>query len=290
MPTLHANDIDICYESWGSTDDPPLLLVMGLGAQMVVWSPEFVMQLVNAGFRVIRYDNRDVGLSTKTEGTPATPAEVVAAREAGNPIPPPYTLSDMANDGMALLTALGIDQAHIVGGSMGGMIVQHMAMEHPNRVLSMTSIMSTTGNPKVGESTPEAMTALLAPPPTDRDGAIEHAVKLSKIISGPLWQEGPARERCVEVFDRCFFPQGTQFQFAAIQNSGNRTKALGTITAPTLVIHGQADSLLGVSGGHATHEAIPGSTLLVLEEMGHDMPPPLLPQMVEAIAKVAGIA
>lgn len=289
MPTLAANDIEICYERWGSPTNPPLLLVMGLGAQMVVWSPEFISHLLDAGFQVIRYDNRDVGLSSKTQGTPPDTAEIFAKAMAGETAESPYGLTDMANDGMAVLDHLGIDAAHVVGASMGGMIAQHMAFEQPQRVLSLTSIMSTTGNRDVGGSAPEAAAALLTPPPLERDAAIENGIKVSKAISGPLWQEQDARERAVEQYDRCFHPAGTAFQFAAIQASGDRTEQLKTITAPTLVVHGAKDALLNVSGGEATAAAIPGAELLVLEDMGHDMPSDYLAEITAAIVKVAGI-
>lgn len=288
MPTAHVNGIDICYESFGSDDAPPLLLVMGLGAQLNLWSPGFVSELLERGFRVIRFDNRDCGLSSKTEGDPPNIFEMMAQREAGQEISAPYALSDMAADAVALLDHLGIDAAHVVGASMGGMIVQEMAINHPSRVLSMTSIMSSTGNPNDGASDPGAMEALLTPPPPGRDAAIEANVAMSKIISGSLWDEAESRERSAESYDRSFWPQGVAFQIAAIASSGDRTDALRQLDVPTLVIHGREDSLITLGGGLATAEAIPGADLVVYGQMGHDMPATYWPQMADAITGVAG--
>ena len=189
MPTIPVNDIEICYESFGPDDAPPLLLVMGLGAQMNLWSPGFVSELLDRGFRVIRYDNRDVGLSTKSSGEPPDVMAIYAQFLSGQPIEAPYTLSTLAADAVGLLDALDIPAAHIVGASMGGMIVQTIAIEHPDRVLSLTSIMSTTGHTEVGQPDPESMMALLTPAPTDRDGAIRQSVETSRVISGELFDE-----------------------------------------------------------------------------------------------------
>ena len=279
MTTIRANGIEIAYEEAGSKDGPVLLLVNGFTSQLISWDPKLIELLVDAGFRVITFDNRDVGLTTKTGSEP---------HELGTP--PKYTLADMAADGMALLTALGIERAHIVGASMGGMIVQQMAIDHPDRVLSMTSIMSTTGDTSVGGASQEAMQALLTPPPREREANLDHAAKLWKVISGPHYDEAKSRDRAARSYDRCFNPVGSTYQMAAIMGSGDRTEKLGHVTCPALVIHGKVDPLVGLTGGEATARAIPGAELLVFDDMGHDLPLPLLPDIVGAIAKLAARA
>jgi len=287
MPTIAVNDIEICYESFGPDDAPPLLLVEGLGAQMTLWSPGFVSELLDRGFRVIRFDNRDVGLSTKSSGEPPDVMAIYAQFLSGQPIDAPYTLSTFAADAVGLLDALNIPAAHIVGASMGGMIVQTIAIEHPDRVLSLTSIMSTTGHTEVGQPDPEAMMALLTPAPTDREGAIRQSVETSRAIAGDLFDEAWSRSVATESFDRCFNPAGTAFHLVAIAASGDRTEALGSLDVPTLVIHGRQDSLITLSGGEATAAAIPGAELLVFGRMGHDKPPLYWPQMADAIFNIA---
>jgi pimeloyl-ACP methyl ester carboxylesterase len=287
MSTIDVNGIDICYESFGPDDAPPLLLVMGLGAQMTLWSPGFISELLNTGFRVIRFDNRDVGLSSKSEGDPPDVMALYAKSLAGEPVEAPYTLSTMAADAVGLLDALDIPAAHVVGASMGGMIVQMMAIEHADRVLSMTSIMSTTGANDVGQPDPAAIGALLAPPPTDRVGAIEATVATSRVIAGSLFDEDEARGRAAEAFDRCFHPAGPAFQIAAIAATGDRTERLREVQIPTLVVHGREDSLVTLSGGEATAAAVPGADLLVFGRMGHDLPPLYWSQLADAIFGVA---
>jgi len=278
MPSVAANGIDIYYEESGGAGDPVILLVNGFTSQLIQWEDALVDGLVERGFRVIRFDNRDVGLTSRTQGTAPAP---------GSGEPPPYTLADMAADGMALLTALGVDRAHVVGASMGGMIVQRMAIDHPDRVLSLTSIMSTTGDRTVGAPTPEAMTALVTPPPTERDAYIDHSVELWRIIGGPHYDETRIRNRSGRAYDRAFYRAGAAFQMAAIMADGDRTDELGGVTCPTLVIHGAADPLVGVTGGEATAKAVPGAELLILDDMGHDLPPQVVPRVVDAIARVA---
>lgn len=290
MPTIAANDIEICYESFGDDDAPPLLLVMGLGAQMTLWSPGFISELLDRGFRVIRFDNRDTGLTTKSEGDPPDVMAMYAAFASGQPIEAPYTLSLLAADAIGLLDALDIPSAHIVGASMGGMIVQMMAIEHPDRVLSMTSIMSTTGNGEVGQPDPDSMAALLSPAPQGRDEAIEQSVKTTRLIAGDLFDEAESRSIAAESYDRCFNPAGAMFQIAAIAATGDRTEQLGQLDVPTLVVHGRQDSLVGLSGGEATARAIPGADLMVLARMGHDMPRRYWPQLADAIFNVAARA
>lgn len=283
MPTTTVNDIDICYESFGPDDAPPLLLVMGLGAQMTLWSPGFISELLERGFRVIRFDNRDVGLSTKTAGDPPDVMALYVQSMAGEPVEAPYSLTTMAADAVGLLDALDISAAHIVGASMGGMIVQMMAIGHPERVLSLTSIMSTTGASDVGQPDAAAIGALLTPPPTDRDGAIEANITTSRIICGPLFNETEARGRAIEAYDRCFHPAGSAFQIAAIAATGDRTERLGAVKVPTLVVHGREDSLIALSGGEATAAAIPGADLVVFGQMGHDIPDVYWSQLADAI-------
>ena len=283
MPTTTVNDIDICYESFGPDDAPPLLLVMGLGAQMTLWSTGFISELLERGFRVIRFDNRDVGLSTKTAGDPPDVMALYVQSMAGEPVEAPYTLTTMAAAAVGLLDALGISAAHIVGAPMGGMIVQMMAIEHPERVLSLTSIMSTTGASDVGQPDAAALGALLTPPPTDRNGAIEANITTSRIICGPLFDETEARGRAIEAYDRCFHPAGSAFQIAAIAATGDRTERLGAVKVPTLVVHGREDSLITLSGGEATAAAIPGADLVVFGQMGHDIPDVYWSQLADAI-------
>ena len=290
MPTAQLDDLDLCYESFGPDDAPPCLLVMGFTAQMTAWVPGFISELLERGLRVIRYDNRDCGLSSKSEGAPPDVADLMMRAAAGEVIEAPYSLSDMAHDGFALLDYLGIEAAHIVGASMGGMIVQTMAIEHPERCLSVTSIMSTTGNPEVGQADPAAMEALLTPPPEERSAAIEHNVGASKVLGGSLWDEQDARSRAIEAYDRCFHPPGAAFQMGAIAASGDRSEGLKGVGVPFLVIHGRQDPLLSLSGGLATAEAVPGADLVVFAEMGHDMPREYWPQIADAIIGIAGRA
>lgn len=288
MGRAAANGIEIEYETFGDPTDPPLLLVMGLGAQMVSWDVGFCEELVDRGFYVIRFDNRDVGLSTKVDAEVDVMAEISSAM-SGGPVGAPYRLSDMAADAVGLLDALGIDRAHVVGASMGGMIVQTMAIEHPERVQTLTSIMSTTGDPDVGQPTPEALTVLFTPSPTERAAAIEHAVGVSRTIGSPgdLFDEPAARSRAERSFDRCFYPMGVAHQLLAILASGSRSEGLRRLEVPALVIHGDADPLVTPSGGRRTHECLTGSTYLELEGMGHDVPRPLWPTIVEHITKLA---
>lgn len=289
MPTATANGIELYYETHGDPAGRPLLLVMGLGAQLTLWRPEFCELLAREGFFVIRSDNRDVGLSSKIEGGPVPD---LARAMAGDHSTASYTLWDMADDAVGLLDALGIAQAHVVGASMGGMIVQCMVIAHPERVRSVTSIMSTTGNPEVGQPQPEAMAALLAPPPTSREAAIEQGLHTWRVIGSPAYppDEAVLREQLAADYDRCFFPQGTARQLAAILATGDRTAALREVRKPALVIHGEADPLVTLSGGQATAAAIPGARLLTFPGMGHDLPPALYPEFVRAIVAVARAA
>ena len=287
MPTADINGIEICYQSLGPEEAPTCLLVMGLGAQMLLWPDGLVTELLDRGFRVVRFDNRDAGLSSVTPGDVPDIMAMMAARAEGQTVDAPYTFSDMAADAIGVLDHLGVDQAHVVGASLGGMIVQTMAIEHPDRVASMTSIMSTTGADNVGQPEEAALGALLAPPPAERDAAIAHNVEVGRAISGPLFDEQDAVERSRETFDRSFRPAASAFQLAAMGASGDRTQRLSSVACPSLVIHGRVDPLVTLSGGIATAEAIPGADLMVLAQMGHDLPRVYWPQMADAIIGIA---
>jgi len=280
MPSAHVNGIDIEFETTGDPAHPPLLLVMGLGAQLTTWPETFVELLAARGFFVIRYDNRDSGLSTKFEGTPD-----FGALFSGDGASAAYLIEDMANDGVALLTDLGIERAHVVGVSMGGMITQAMVIAHPERFVSACSVMSTTGDRSVGQPTVEAATALLRPPATNRADAIAASVVGSRAISSPGYpfDEAYMTERAAALYDRSYSPDGTARQLGAILASPDRTTALGGVKIPFLVMHGEADPLVQVSGGQATAAAVPGSKLILFAGMGHDLPEPLWGEMIDAI-------
>ena len=289
MPQITANGISIEYEAYGDTAKPPLLLVMGLGAQLTLWPIELVEALVTRGYYVIRYDNRDIGLSQKfgEHGIPNF-RRVALKRMFGIRSKLPYRLSDMAADAAGLLDALGIARAHVVGASMGGMIVQLMAIEHPGKVLTMTSIMSTTGNRKVPPARPEAMQALLnrAPEGATLEQVMPIGFEVSRAIGSPGYpaSEDRLRANITRDFTRSFYPQGAARQISAIVDDGDRRKRLAHVTTPTLVIHGIDDPLVPVEGGRDTAAAIKGAELLEIQGMGHDLPPELVEQIADAIA------
>jgi pimeloyl-ACP methyl ester carboxylesterase len=286
-----AGDIELEYETFGSPDDPAMLLIMGFTAQMTDWPSEFCQQLADSGRYVIRFDNRDCGLSTKLDGQLIDPMPVMMAALSEGEVPPvPYTLSDMASDAIGLLDALGIDRAHIVGASMGGMIAQHVAIEHPGRVISLTSIMSTPGEPEVGTPSPEAIAALLTPPPVDRAGYIDASARWLTWQSKTYADQDANRQRAAENYDRSFYPEGSTRQLAAIYASGRRTVGLQGVTLPTLVIHGRDDALISWSGGARTAELVPGAHLLLVADMGHDLPRPLWPVLVDSLVSHASNA
>jgi pimeloyl-ACP methyl ester carboxylesterase len=293
MPSTRANGIQIEYETFGSSSDRPLLLVMGLGAQMILWDEAFCEELAGNGHFVVRYDNRDVGLSTKFDehGAPNL-LELMQRRVAGESVEAPYTLDDMADDAAGLLDALGLDTAHVCGASMGGMIAQTLAIRHPSRLRSLVSIMSTTGNPDLPPPTPEAMAVLMTPPPEDRDGNIERAVETWKVIGSASlpFDAERIRRRAARQYDRCFHPIGVSRQLAAITAHGSRVDALQSVAAPTLVIHGDADPLVPVEGGHDTARCVPGAELLLIEGMGHDLHPQIWPRIIQAISEHTGKA
>ncbi|MGD8833022.1 MAG: alpha/beta fold hydrolase [Pseudomonadales bacterium] len=293
MASIRANGITLEYDTFGSPTGRPLLLVMGLGAQMIHWRDEFCGQLAEKDHFVIRFDNRDSGLSEKFGHLGIPDMGQMAARLlAGEPAEAPYTLDDMASDAFGLLDALGVEAAHICGASMGGMIVQAMALAAPERVRSLTSIMSSTGNPALPPSTDEAMAAMLSPAATSREEAIERSLRVSQVIGSPGYPvpEDVARARAAESYDRSFYPEGVARQMAAIAAHGNRRPALETLEVPALVIHGADDPLVRVEGGHDTHQALRGSTLRIFEGMGHDLPEALWSDVVGAVeALTAGV-
>jgi pimeloyl-ACP methyl ester carboxylesterase len=285
VETVRVGDLDVAHETFGDPADPPVLLVMGLATQMLAWPDEFCADIASRGHHVIRFDNRDVGLSTHLDGAP--PPDLAAAL-AGDTSSASYTLADMAADTVGLLDALGIDSTHLVGASMGGMIAQTVAIEHPGRVRSLTSIMSTTGDRAVGAATREAVQVLLAPAARTREEAIERTVETMRVIGSPGYDRDEAwiRDRAGRAYDRAHDPHGVLRQLLAIAASPDRTPALARIRVPTLVIHGADDPLIDVSGGRATAAAIPGAELVVIEGMGHDLPRALWPRIAGLIAGV----
>ncbi len=291
MSRAAANGIELEYETFGLSDDPPLLLVMGLGAQMISWDDDFCEALAGRGFFVIRFDNRDVGLSTKIESDEPDLLAAVSVAMSGGEASAPYLLTDMGSDAWALLDHLGIERAHIVGASMGGMIVQTMAIQRPERTLSLTSIMSMTGEPGYGEPKPEVLPVLLETAPSEREANIARSVEDSRAISSPeYFDEDRARAKAARAFDRCYYPHGVGNQLLAVLASGSRDEALRRLDLPVLVIHGTADPLVTPSGGEHTAEVLRGSELIMFDGMGHDLPAHYWSQVIDAICSVASRA
>jgi len=284
-----VNGIELCYQEMGDADGEPLLLVMGLATQMIAWPGEFCSSLVDRGFRVIRFDNRDIGRSTKLEaaGVPSR-VDMLAGRRATAA----YLLRDMARDTTGLMDHLGIESAHMVGASMGGMISQTVAIEFPERTRSLVSIMSTTGSRRVGLPSRKAMRVLLGPVPRGRQAAVERAVKTFRTIGSPgfPFDELYVREMAGLSYDRGRSAAGILRQLHAILASGDRTRALHDVRVPALVIHGDRDPLVRPAGGRMTAKAIPGARLKMVEGMGHDLPRELWPEFVEEIAATAASA
>jgi pimeloyl-ACP methyl ester carboxylesterase len=293
MPQIKIpSGLELAYETHGDPSDPALLLICGYGAQLLSWEAGFRAELAARGRYVVTYDNRDNGLSERLDGTPANLNEVMAAlaeedyakaRELA-----PYSLSEMAADGVGLLDALGIERAHIIGASMGGMIAQTFAIEHPERTLTLTSIMSSTGEPEYGQSTPETLAALFAEPAPGRDGYIESSQNWLTWHSNKYPEAEQAREYAAACWDRGHYDTvdrkaGDNRQLAAMISGGSRDKQLRELQTPTLVIHGLDDTLITPSGGKRTAELVPNAKLLLIEDMGHDRPRPLWPQLVDAI-------
>jgi pimeloyl-ACP methyl ester carboxylesterase len=286
-----ANGIELEYESFGNPADPTVLLIMGLGAQLTLWPLPFVEALVERGFHVVRYDNRDVGLSTKLDhARPPRVGMLVLQRLLRLRPRVPYTLGDMAADAAGLLDALGIEKAHIVGGSMGGMIAQIFAATYPDRTLSLSSIMSTTGNPRLSRASREAMDVLVNRPKTDDlEALVAHGVRASQVLAGPAFPVAPdvLEARVRETIQRSNYPDGFARQLAAIVADGDRRARLKAIKAPTVVIHGSDDSLVPLDGGRDTAASIPGARLVEVRGMGHNVPVEVIPQIVDAIESVA---
>jgi pimeloyl-ACP methyl ester carboxylesterase len=283
--TVASNGIEIAYETFGAPGGRPLLLVMGLGAQMLGWHPELCSALAAEDFFVVRYDNRDVGLSTHLHDAP--PPNLGAAM-GGDFSSVSYRFEDMVDDGVGLLDALGLDRAHVVGVSLGGMIAQTMAIMHPDRVRSLTSIMSSPGV-GIGPPIPAVQAAFSVPPPMGRSEVVKWTVAIFKIIGSPGYPMDVAwlREVAGQSYDRGFDPTGIARQSLAISASGDRTAALARVTAPALVVHGDADPVVQLPAGHATAAALPDAELLVLPGMGHDLPRGIWPTLVAAISRLA---
>ncbi|HET7121402.1 MAG TPA: alpha/beta fold hydrolase [Solirubrobacterales bacterium] len=284
-----VNGIELCYQEMGDPQGEPLLLVMGLATQMLAWDEEFCAMLVERGFRVVRFDNRDIGRSSRIDraGVPGKLDMLLGRRATA-----PYLLRDMAADAFGLMDHLGIDSAHLVGASMGGMIVQTAAIDQPRRVRSLVSIMSTTGSHRVGHPSYRTFGLLLGRPPREREAAIERVVKTFRTIGSPGYpfEEERIRELAGRSFDRGHSEAGIARQLHAITASGDRTKALGRLELPATVIHGKSDILVKPSGGRATAAAIPGARLRMVEGMGHDLPRALWPSFAKDIAATAARA
>ncbi len=278
MPAATANGITLEYETFGDPGAPPVLLIMGFTCQLTMWDESFCTALADSGHYVIRYDNRDVGLSTWLDDAGAPQLLELLSGTVGAP----YSIADMAADAAGLLDALGLASAHVVGVSMGGMIAQTFALDYPERTRTLTSIMSTTGDPTVGQPDPDALAALVPPPPSSRQEAMDQGVTTWKVIGSPgfPFDEAAVRERAAAFYDRAFHPAGNSRQLAAIVTQPDRTVPLAGVTVPTLVIHGEADPLVDPSGGKATAAAVPGAALKLVPGMGHDIPPELTDEFV----------
>ena len=270
MATAHNGDVELYYEAFGSGTDPTLLLVNGLGSQCINYADAWCKRFAAEGYQVVRFDNRDVGLSSKLDGVR-------------------YTVGDMALDALAVLDALDVPRAHVMGLSMGGMIVQRLAIDHPERLLTMTSVMSRTGEPGYGDSRPEALAILTAPPASSRDESIDsHVAAIAVYGSKPEWiDDAETRARAGAAYDRCFCPAGVGRQMHAVLADGSRTEALRHVSVPTLVIHGSRDTLVDPSGGRRTAEVIPGARYVEIEGMGHDYPRPVWDRWVSTWAAFA---
>ena len=288
MPRAQANGIELEYETHGNAGSGrPLLLLRGLGAQMIAWAPGFKQALVAGGHYLVTFDNRDVGLSSWLDdaGMPSLP-EIAAALEEGREPEVPYTVHDMADDVAGLMDALGLETAHIAGISMGGVLTTVFGYRHPDRVRSLVPIMASTGNPKLPPPTPAAMKALMTPAPSDREAFIDHTLWTQKAIASPDYPtpDEARAELAGRLYDRAFHPAGTARQYWAIVAAGDRREAIATITAPTLVIHGVDDPLISVEGGRDIAATIPGAELLEIPGMGHDVPPGLQETIAAAIS------
>jgi pimeloyl-ACP methyl ester carboxylesterase len=290
MPRASHDGIEIEYATSGDPGDPALLLVNGLGDQLIDWDDELLEAFVDRGFFVIRFDNREVGRSSKTERR----VDIAAAMRAvlvKATADVPFDLHDMATDAVAVLDDLGVDRAHVFGVSLGGAVAQTVAIDHPGRVASLTAVMSTTGEPSVGATRSDVLTQLMGRTPPERDAAIEQGIRFRRTIGSPdHFEEDRVRRRLSAAYDRCFNPTGAGLQLLAILASGDRAAQLAELTVPTLVMHGDRDPLIDVSGGRRIAELVPGAELVILEGMGHDLPTYFWPVVVESVTKLASRA
>lgn len=277
-----ANGLEIEYETFGDAGHPPMLLIMGFAQQLITWDERFCEQLAARGFYVVRFDNRDIGLSTKIESAQLPNIRAILAGDTSTVA---YSIEDMADDTAGLLEALGFASAHIVGLSMGGMIAQSLAVRHPKRVRALASIMSTTGDARVGHALPETLGLISKRAPTERDANIEHGMCVWSALRSPGYpfDEPRVRERVARAFDRARCPDGVTRQLAAIVSQRDRTESLRDVRVPAVVIHGADDPLIHVSGGEATALAIPGARFLTLPGMGHDLPEGVWPVVIDAL-------
>ena len=281
-----VNNLEIAYDTFGEKNNPPILLIMGLANQLILWDERFCQALASAGFYVIRFDNRDIGLSSKLDDKPVPDIlQLMQDLMARKPVDVPYKLTDMAKDTIGLLDQLGIESAHVVGISMGGMIAQTIAIEHPERVKTLTSMASTTSNPTLPQPSPEIQALLTPPPANNREEAIENSIKTFKILNGPVYQfnEDGYRKVFSKAYDRNYYPVGPLRQLAAILGSGSRNKQLRNVQIKTLVIHGDEDPLISVQAGEDTAKEISGSKLVIIKGMGHTIATEVAPQVISAI-------
>jgi len=283
------NGIELCYDTFGDPSDPAVLLIMGLSGPLIWWSPEFCAQLAERGFHVVRFDNRDIGRSTKVGGPPIRRSETIRALARGSRGRPPYTLSDMAADSVGLLDHLGITTAHIIGVSMGGMIAQTIAIEHPDRVLSLVSMMSTTGRRSVGWADPRLLPLFVRRRSRDKDAFIKEFFLVFEMIGSPGYRTPRDEELALAeaTFARGPSPEGAARQLMAILAQPDRTRSLRDLRIPALVVHGLADRLVHVSGGRATAAAIPSAELMLIPGMGHDLPTAIWPDVLDGVERTA---
>lgn len=287
--TIKVGEVEITYDTFGNPSNPPILLIMGLGTQMIFWNEDFCKELARRGYWVVRFDNRDVGLSSKFDeaGIPDVMGMIQSAQTGDTIEEVPYTLLDMANDAIGLLNGLKIKSAHIIGVSMGGMIAQTIAIHYPERVKTLTSIMSSTGDPELPPPEPDALAVIVTPPPSDRTEYIEQSVQSWRVLNGSKYplDEEYIRKYSARAFDRSYYPVGTTRQLAAILASGSRKEALKSVNLPTLVIHGDADPLVPIEAGKDTAKSVPGAKFVVIEGMGHNIPVQVAPHIIDAIVE-----
>lgn len=283
---IKVGQLEFAYDTFGNPKHPPMVLIMGFATQRIGWPDAFCDSLAGRGLYVVRVDNRDVGESSRFD---SGPVPNVMAALAGDLSSVSYSLDDMADDVVGVIEALGFGSAHVVGASMGGMLGQLIAIRHPRRARSLTSLMSTTGNPLVGQARPDILPIIMTPAPADRDGFIEHRVRIARAIASPgfPFDEGKVRELAARTFERGFDPRGVQRQLLAVMSARDRTPELTRVTTPTLVIHGTDDPVVHLSGGEATARAIPGARFLPIRGMGHDLPRGAWYVMTSAIAENA---